>query len=203
MMPRSSAKGKQTHRHVTAGIHIVSDGLTLAPLVDLPKPPTGLPERDFSLQDVFLIVFGVLHLKHMFRFLVKHPVLPYHRKPMKPYEAHEEGKNISSEQLNSSQENDCGRFREPLLPVSELRYYNEPEATVSFQETVFLKKFKRHTYPLNNVTHQQKPFCSHTYHTMQVTDTARFKGIFNTEVTISSSVYNVVKTLNYILLLLV
>lgn len=74
--PRRWAKGEQTHRHVAAGIHIVRDGLALAPLVDLPVPPTGLPEGDFSLQDVFLIVFRVLHLKHMFRLLVKHPVLP-------------------------------------------------------------------------------------------------------------------------------
>lgn len=84
MMPRRLAKGEQTHRLVTAGIHVVSDGLTLASLVDLPKPPAGLPERDFSLQDVVLIVFGVLHLKDMFRLLVKHPVLPYHREPMEP-----------------------------------------------------------------------------------------------------------------------
>lgn len=75
-MPRRWAKAEQTHRQVAAGIHVVGDGLTLAPLVDLPKPPTGLPDWDFSLQDVFLIVLGVLHLKHMFRLLVKHPVLP-------------------------------------------------------------------------------------------------------------------------------
>lgn len=62
---------------------------------------------------------------------------------MEPYEAHEEGTNISSEQLNFSRENDCGRFGEPVLHVSELRYYNEPEATVSFQETVLKKKVKK------------------------------------------------------------
>lgn len=70
------ANREQTHRQVAAGIHVVGDGLALAPLVDLPKPAPGLPEWDFSLQDAFLIVLGVLHLKHMFRFLVKHPVLP-------------------------------------------------------------------------------------------------------------------------------
>lgn len=73
-MPRRWAG--QTHRHVAAGIHVVRDGLALTPLVDLPVPPTGLPEGHFSLQDVFLIVFRVLHLKHTFRLLVKHPVLP-------------------------------------------------------------------------------------------------------------------------------
>lgn len=76
MMPRRRAKGEQTHRHIAAGIRIVRNGLTFAPLVDLPIPPTGLPEWDFSLQNVFLIVFRILHLKHMFRCLVKHPVLP-------------------------------------------------------------------------------------------------------------------------------
>lgn len=141
-------KVEQTHRDVAAGIHIVSDGLTLAPLVDLPEPPPGLPERHFSLQDVFLIVLRVLHLKHTFRLLVKHPVLPYHREAMEPNEAHEEGTSISSEQLEPSRENGRGRFGEPLLPVSELRYYNELEATASFQETDFKLKKKRVTHIL-------------------------------------------------------
>ena len=183
-------RGDGTHRQVTAGVHVVGDGLPLAPLVDLPKPPTGLPERDFSLQDVFLIVFGVLHLKHMVRLLVKHPVLPYRRQPMEPYEAHEEGTNISSEQLNVSSESDCGRFGEPLQRVSELRYYNEPEATASFQETGFFfflkkkKKYKRPTSPPNNVTHQQQAFCTHAYHAPRVRDTAHFECILHIEVTI-------------------
>ncbi|RLW02828.1 hypothetical protein DV515_00006947 [Chloebia gouldiae] len=68
-MPRRRAG--QTHRHVAAGIHVVRDGLTLTPLVDLPVPPPGLPEGHLSLQDVFLIVFRVLHLKHTFRLLAQ------------------------------------------------------------------------------------------------------------------------------------
>lgn len=61
---------------------------------------------------------------------------------MEPYEAHGEGTNISSGQLNFSEENDRGCFGEALLQISEVPYYNEPEAAVSFRETAYLKKKK-------------------------------------------------------------
>lgn len=61
---------------------------------------------------------------------------------MEPYEAHGEGTNMSSGQLNFSEENDRGCFGEALLQISEVPHYNEPEAAVSFRETAYFKKKK-------------------------------------------------------------
>lgn len=75
---RPAGSGKHAHRKITASIHMVSDGLAFSPLINLPEPSPRLSDGNFSLQDIFFVVFGVLHLKHMFRILVKHPILPKH-----------------------------------------------------------------------------------------------------------------------------